>query len=95
MLRGKRNESKEFLYDLGTLRRERRLDETNRAKIFGNNLNAAIKRSGLSMIEIEKKTLIDSTTLYNYTRGLTSPKAYNVLLLAKVLKSSFGDLYPI
>ena len=95
MLRGKRNESKEFLYDLGMLRRERRLDETNRAKIFGNNLNAAIKRSGLSMIEIEKKTLIDSTTLYNYTRGLTSPKAYNVLLLAKVLKSSFGDLYPI
>lgn len=95
MLRGKRNENKEFLYDLGTRRRERRLDETNRAKIFGNNLNAAIKRSGLSMIEIEKKTLIDSTTLYNYTRGITSPKAYNVLLLAKVLKSSFGDLYPL
>lgn len=95
MLRGKRNENKEFLYNRGTLRRERRLDETNRAKMFSNNLKAAIKRSGLSMREIEKKTMIDSGTLYNYTRGFTSPKAYNVLLLSKVLKSSFGDLYPI
>ena len=95
MLRGKRNEYKEFLYDKTTKRRERKLDETNRAKIFGTRLSEAIKKSGLSTLEIEKCTLIDSATLYRYMRGTTSPKLYNVALLAKVLKTRIWDLYPL
>lgn len=95
MLRGKRNEYKEFLYDKTTKRRERKLDETNRTKIFGTRLSEAIKNSGLSTLEIEKRTLIDSTTLYGYMRGSTSPKLYNVALLAKVLKTHIWDLYPL
>lgn len=76
-------------------RSERRLDEKNRAKLFGTKLSAAIKQSGLSMREVEKRTLIDSATLYNYTRGITSPKLYNVMILAKVLKTHIWDLYPL
>lgn len=95
MLRGERNEYKEYLYEKSTKRRERRLDETNRAKIFGTRLSEAIKKSDLSILEIEKRTLIDSTTLYGYMRGTTSPKLYNVALLAKVLKTHIWDLYPL
>ena len=95
MLRGKRNEYKESLYDKSSKRRERKLDETNRAKIFGTRLSEAIKKSGLSTLEIEKRTLIDSATLYGYMRGTTSPKLYNVALLAKVLKTHIWDLYPL
>ena len=93
-IRSKRT-TRETLYERQCRRDARKLDEINRAKLFGNNLATAIKKSGLTMREVEKRTLIDSATLYNYTRGITSPKAYNVAILAKVLKSSFWELYPL
>lgn len=90
-----RRTTRETLYEQRCRRDARKLDETNRAKLFGNNLSEAIKESGLSTREVEKLTLIDSTTLYNYTRGVTSPKLYNVMILAKVLKTHIWDLYPL
>lgn len=82
-------------YELMLRKTERKLDETNRAKIFGQRLCDAIKASGMSPREVEKATLIDAITLYGYMKGEVSPKAYNVYKLSKVLKSSFGDLYPV
>lgn len=83
------------MYEKELRRYERRLDKENRAKIFGTRLTEAIKRSGMTMGEIEKKTFIHYTTLYNYASGKTSPDIYNLMSLAKVLKSSIGDLYPL
>ena len=82
-------------YELMLLKTEQKLDETNRAKIFGQRLCDAIKASGMKPREVEKATLIDATTMYRYMKGQVSPKAYNVYKLSKVLKSSFGDLYPL
>lgn len=82
-------------YELNLRRYERKLDEINRAKIFGQRLRDAIKASGMEPREVEKATLIDATTMYGYMKGEVSPKAYNVYKLSKVLKSSFGDLYPL
>ena len=83
------------MYEEELRRYERRLDKENRAKIFGTKLTEAIKNSGMTIREIEKKTFIHYTTLYNYTSGKTSPDIYNLMSLAKVLKSSIGDLYPL
>lgn len=82
-------------YERSVRKRERKLDETNRAKIFGQRLTDAINSSELSTTEIENRTFIDSTTLYNYMKGITSPKIYNVYLLAKVLKIPVQDIYPL
>lgn len=85
----------ESKYELTLRKTEQKLDETNRAKIFGQRLCDAIKASGMKLREVEKATLIDAMTLYRYMKGEVSPKAYNVYKLSKVLKSSFGDLYPL
>ena len=82
-------------YDLELLKYERKLDETNRALIFGQKLSDAIKESGMKPREIEKATLIDPTTLYRYMKGEVSPKIYNVYKLAKVLKMHVQDIYPL
>lgn len=70
-------------------------DEEARKKKFGENLSRTIKASGLSQGAISRVTGIDVNVLYRYSRGWTSPKAYNVLLLAKTLKVNFWDLYPL
>lgn len=70
-------------------------DEEARKKKFGENLSRTIKASGLSQGAISRTTGIDPNVLYGYSRGWTSPKAYNVLLLAKTLKVNFWDLYPL
>lgn len=74
---------------------ERKLDETNRAKIFGTRLTQAINDSELSIKDIEKETFIDPAVMYNYMKGKSSPKLYNVLLLAKALKIDISELYPL
>ena len=70
-------------------------DEETRKKKFGENLSRAIKATGLSQGAISRATGIDANVLYRYSRGWTSPKAYNVFLLAKTLKVNFWDLYPL
>ena len=82
-------------YDLELLKYERKLDETNRALIFGQKLSDAIKESGMKPREVEKATLIDPTTLYRYMKGEVSPKIYNLYKLAKVLKIHVQDIYPL
>lgn len=79
-----------------TIRKEeRKLDETNRAKLFGTRLTQAIHNSELSIKDIEKETFIDPAVMYNYMKGKSSPKLYNVLLLAKALKIDISELYPL
>lgn len=70
-------------------------DEEARKKKFGENLSRLIKVCGLSQSRICRETGIDPNVLYRYSRGWTSPKAYNVVLLAKTLKVNFWDLYPL
>lgn len=70
-------------------------DEEARKKKFGENLSRLIKECGLSQSRICRETGIDPNVLYGYSRGWTSPKAYNVLLLAKTLKVNFWNLYPL
>lgn len=82
-------------YELMLRKAERKLDETNRAKIFGQRLSDAVKQSGMKPREVEKATLIDPTTLYRYMKGEVSPKIYNVHKLAKVLKMHVQDIYPL
>lgn len=82
-------------YEKFLKREERKLDEINRAKLFGGNLIKAIEKSGMSISEVEKASMITPKTLYNYMQGITSPKAYNVHVLAKVLKIDVRDLYPL
>lgn len=76
-------------------KQERKLDETNRSKIFGTRLTQAINDSELSIKDIEKETFIDPVVMYNYMKGKSSPKLYNVLLLAKALKIDISELYPL
>ena len=76
-------------------KKERKLDETNRAKLFGTRLTQAINNSELSIKDIEKETFIDPAVMYNYMKGKSSPKLYNVLLLAKALKIDISELYPL
>lgn len=82
-------------YELMLRKTERKLDETNRAKIFGQRLSDAVKQSGMKPREVEKATSIDPTTLYRYMKGEVSPKIYNVYKLAKVLKMHVQDIYPL
>lgn len=70
-------------------------DEKTRKQKFGENLSRLIKACGLSQSVICRETGIDPNVLYRYSRGRTSPKAYNVVLLAKTLKVNFWDLYPL
>lgn len=88
----RRNES---AWERTVRKEERKLDETNRAKLFGTRLTQAINNSELSIKDIEKETFIDPSVMYNYMRGKSSPKLYNVLLLAKALKIDISELYPL
>ena len=82
-------------YDQFIKREERKLDEINRAKIFGVNLTKAIEESGMTITEVEKASMIGPRTLYDYMKGTSSPKAYNLHVLAKVLKIDVRGLYPL
>lgn len=88
----RRNES---AWERTVRKEERKLDETNRAKLFGTRLTQAINDSELSIKDIEKETFIDPMVMYNYMKGKSSPKLYNVLLLAKALKIDISELYPL
>lgn len=82
-------------YDQFIKREERKLDELNRAKLFGGNLTKAMEESGMTFTEVQKASMIAPVTLYNYLKGTTSPKAYNLHILAKVLKIDVRALYPL
>lgn len=69
--------------------------EKEKNKIFGQNLQKAMKSLKVNMTDVQKVTFLDTRTLYDYMNGTRSPKAYNVLLLAKTLKVNFLDLYPL
>lgn len=60
--------------------------------IFGIKLSRLIKERNVTIQDLSKETGIRWSTIKGYTKGTHSPKAFNVYLLAKALKSSFDEL---
>lgn len=63
--------------------------------VFGSKLSRLIKERNITIQELSKETGISWGTIKGYTKGTRSPKAFNVYLLAKALKSSFDELMHI
>ena len=60
--------------------------------IFGAKLSRLIKERNITIQELSKETGISWGTIRGYMKGTHSPKAFNVYLLSKALKSSFDEL---
>lgn len=60
--------------------------------IFSVRLSRFLKDANMTVKELSKCTGISSKVIYSYLEGRTSPKAFNVYLIAKVLKISFDDI---
>lgn len=59
--------------------------------VFGARLTRFMEEQKISVSELSRETGISYSVIRNYMKGRTSPKAFNVYLIAKVLKFSFDD----
>lgn len=74
---------------------ERRNKEDLWVAIFGARLTRTMEEQKISVSELSKETGIRDTVIRNYMKGRASPKAFNVYLIAKVLKISFDDFWDL
>lgn len=63
--------------------------------IFGARLSRLMKEQGVSISDLSKETGITRQTIRNYLSGKTSPEAFNMYCIAKVLKISFDDFWDL
>lgn len=63
--------------------------------IFGARLSRLMKEQGVSISDLSKETGISQQTIRKYLSGKTSPEAFNMYCIAKVLKISFDDFWDL
>lgn len=63
--------------------------------IFAARLSRFMKEQGVSISDLSKETGIARQTIGKYLSGKTSPEAFNVYSIAKVLKISFDDFWDL
>lgn len=63
--------------------------------MFGARLYRFMKEQGVSISDLSKETGIARQTIRNYLSGKSSPEAFNVYCIAKVLKISFDDFWDL
>lgn len=63
--------------------------------IFGARLSRLMKEQGVSISDLSKETGITRKTILKYLNGKSSPDAFNVYSIAKVLKISFDDFWDL
>ena len=54
-----------------------------------------MKEQGVSISDLSKETGITRQTIQKYLTGKSSPEAFNVYSIAKVLKISFDDFWDL
>lgn len=63
--------------------------------VFGARLSRFMKEQGVSISDLSKETGITRQTIRKYLTGKSSPEAFNVYSIAKVLKISFDDFWDL